>query len=229
MERLVHTGLYTKKALDLLKIFINGYIYWFYHVKPNDVTRCLRLGSSIVMSDVYHAIWPVMDHGEVMLSISLNDPVGEKFNKSTSDSKICAMLAQFCRNILACYDTNASKGNVKLLSTLRFRYGGSSTEYRVKKSDVEILCKALEEKDVSKLDINQVKSIVGVAPDAIAYEMYSQYPVLREQIKKKYEVKIAEIQLSAIHQIAKLRVERDAEINDLDKVFKDATSRKTDA
>lgn len=228
MTRLVHTGLYTKKALDLIKILINSYIDWFYHYEPNTPVQCFSLGSGIMMRDVYKNIWPEMDHGEVMLSADSPD-VGkmEKYIESTSDSKICIMLARFCRNILTCYGTDANKSNVKLRSSLK--PGGSSATYNVKKSDVEILCKALEGKNISKLDTKQVKSIVGVAPDAIAYEMYSQYPVLREQIKKKYEVKIAEIQLSAIHQIAKLRVERDAEINDLDKVFKDTTSRKTDA
>jgi hypothetical protein len=177
------------------------------------------------MRVIFHCFWPDVDHGEIVFQrIGCDDGHDDPLFKLMTEREMKAMFAKYFRNILE-FHANDDNDDAILYSTLNASCDNRMKRtYRVSKLDIMLICDMLEENDISTYSKQHVESLVGKAPDVVTYEMYSQYNVLKNNIKKKYKetlrVRLLELDRYKRGEIDRICKEENAELKALDKSFK---------
>lgn len=231
----VKTCLYTKKALDILRLLLNDYVEYLDVSKSSYRDRILHAARQINMHDMFYKFWPIVDHGEIVFVYAdcLNDDgtmrddykvTSHPLFDGMSESEMKTLFARYFRNILALH-ANDDKYNAVLCSSYSITSNNDERKtYNVSKLDIMLICDVLEENNISTYSKRRVESLVGNAPDVVTYEMYSQYNLLKNNLKKKYNemLRVRTIELNAYvcRELDKIYKEQDTELKALDKSFK---------
>lgn len=232
----IKTCLYTKKALDIVRLLMNDYVeYRDMSTSSAEDRIILYAARQIAMRDMFYNFWPVVDHGEIaLLSAScLNDDgtisddlavASHPLFDSMSESEMKTLFAKYFKNILELHAKD-DKDDVLLYSSLLATCDTSKRRtHRVSKLDIMLICDVLEENNISSYSKQHVESLVGKAPDVVTYEMYTQYNALKNNLKKKYNemlrARSLELDIYKEKELNKICNEKDIELKALDESFK---------
>lgn len=213
--RLIHTGLYTKKALRLVKLMINAYHAHNEYFLPEGRSR---LEHHLTMGGIFYSFWATMNHGEVVLFIKENGLTSEDI-EDLSDFTICKVFALFCKKLRS---VQRVSGKHVIMHSWFGDRRGITKKFKVKKSDIQLLIDILDGNDISKYKSSEIMSIKGDGPGPIEHEMYSQCQELKHQIEHRYEDEISNLKgriSFLMDKMSDLNKEKNDKLRKLDKVL----------
>lgn len=187
----VHTGLHTRRAMNLIKAVINlmrdgsGY----YRKNERVMKNC-----DLLFDDIYVDCWVFDLYHEAVISSRLSvscSSFDRLINNSEKRSKIKLALATFIKRFIKKQFVNCDE--VEVVCSLSSNNVAVDHKMKISKIELKLICDMLEGNDISKYEKSLVKRIVGKELSPLQYEMLVSGDAEIKRIKQKYHDMIVKL------------------------------------